>query len=57
MKTLQWIQTSKLQGTNDSVSLVTKDNWQGFCKHVKHRGNEYWETERLSQQQYDVAQS
>ena len=38
MKILQWIQTSKLQQvTNDSVSLVTKDNWQRFHKHVKNR--------------------
>jgi hypothetical protein len=38
MKTLQSIQTSKLQQvTKDSVSLVTKDNWQGFCKHVKNK--------------------
>jgi transposase len=32
-----------LQVTKDVVALVTKEDWEGFCRHTETVESQYWE--------------
>jgi hypothetical protein len=36
------------QATNDSMSLLSKDDWKGFYKHAEKVKNKHWEEDTVS---------
>jgi hypothetical protein len=36
-----------LQVTKDAVALVTKEDWEGFCRHTETVESQYWERDGI----------